>query len=1380
MTKSDATSSSSSKTATTPVTARDFLRLLSKGFLIFFVSITAVLAILLTIGLRINLTDYRDSISSWATDTLQRNVSIDGELSLLISWQPEIHLSGIEVAGLPPANEQSYVAPLFTSGELKAKVTILPLLQRKLVVDYVSLSDIRLQLENKQQGPNWHIPSLHSDTELMGEIEPPLDDDQPLENGSPLTFELKNAIVANNISVTYQDQQQYFDWYLETLTLTTEGDVTAQSSTTPLPQASAQASEPALDHGIAAKAWQLSATGSLLTQPYHIDISGDIEQLINQHFGQFTVLGHYAGAELQLEGEIEEGAQAEIAVDLKWINTEPLKSLVGIDAKHAAPLHITTRLNASPQSFHLSDIAITSPVTNGSGFLAIELGDHNTIDGDLTIPLIDLRPWLQPEPMPMVRGFASEPQKSPLQLALDRWLKATSTNLSLNINEIKGLGTPINNISATIQGEAGLLNAPISADIANVAFRGGATLDATEWTPNLTISLGAQDSPLGQMAGWLTGMYYATGHLDNAELSVSTGGTTLSDWLKNGQVSLEIDDAYVSWGADAEYRIHEARLNGGMNRPFTSHLTGDLMGIPAVFEFRAGTLGDILEQLDWQSYFSFTSPALNITAEGLLKETQWQNGSWLNITADSDDVTLLNTWLGTNDQLQGDLNLEGNLTYEEDWIAFNAPSINLLESKGDLELKWKPSETVPFLVFNTHFKTLDFTQFAQFIDDEELPQVEQTVPTQGINLDVPILSNELVIADADIDIQVDQLIWQSEQIEQLAFQGRFRNGAMQASPFTARYLGSEYFGDIALSLDSTFIEAQLHLSVNNPDFGQIFEQLNITNSSDISLQLDSASLSMQLGGRTMIEFMEQAQLEVSMLGGKMAFVDQFSGNALNISLDTGYFVTGPDLETQLNIIGEAQSLPVTLNIHSLSLKQINDGRQALPIDLAFTLGEIRFNANTSLNLPIELDKLNLALELYTPSLSEFNPFAGVDLPPYGPINVQAELATDIDGYYLNDLAVLVNNSQLQGRGHFLPPTNIADMSNNTGISNTETAGRNRNKPDIALHLHAPFIQVNDFKIDGWEAWLDEATESSTSETATSAASPSLDEEHDALDPIISPDGLAWANAFIDINVDEVRSGNDWLGASHLNISLLDGTFSLSPLAIELPGGGIEITSEIKAEGDLFDISLEGEVRAFDYGVLARRIDPETDMFGQISTQFQLSSLANSPDSLMNNANGFIGFAAWPQEFEANLIDLWAVSLASAILPSFTDENNSVLNCIAAGIDIKNGELSQRDMLLDTTRIQVNGNFEASYQNRDFSLYLSPRSKRAQIFGLQTPIEVEGKFEDFGLNVPWSAIFETSVRFTTSPVISPLRWLVERPLEENGTQVCESIWQGLPR
>ncbi|WP_231855068.1 AsmA-like C-terminal region-containing protein [Photobacterium profundum] len=319
-------------------------------------------------------------------------------------------------------------------------------------------------------------------------------------------------------------------------------------------------------------------------------------------------------------------------------------------------------------------------------------------------------------------------------------------------------------------------------------------------------------------------------------------------------------------------------------------------------------------------------------------------------------------------------------------------------------------------------------------------------------------------------------------------------------------------------------------------------------------------------------------------------------------------------------------------------------------------------------------------------------------------------------------------------------------------------------------MHAPFIQINDFKTTGWQAWLDKE------QTIESTPIDSKNKDSDAV-PVISPEGLEIVNANFKLDVDEVRSGDDWLGAGKLYWQLEQGQFTLQPLHVKLPGGDISIHGEVTAKQEMFDINLQGKVTNFDYGILARRLDPNTDMHGKISTQFNLTSIANTPDTLMNNASGFIGFAAWPKTFEANLIDLWAVSLTDAILPNFTNDDPSVLNCVAAGMDIKQGTMAQRNLLLDTTRIQVNGLFNASYADRAFDLYLSPKSKKAQIFSLQTPVEVHGKFEDFDLDVPWSAIFETSVRFTTSPVVSPIRWLIEKPLEQDGSQSCERIWQG---
>ncbi|WP_058119730.1 AsmA family protein [Photobacterium kishitanii] len=1270
------------------------------------VTISGVLAY----GVKLDLSTHRSEINQWLTKTLDRKTDIKGSMALTLSFSPEIELGDVTIANLKSMPWQ----PMLSSGYIAAKISVLPLLQNTLKIDYLNLKDISLNLLRDQQGhENWVFKKQ------------PTPSKQP-SSSTAFKLVLSNNINAEKVRVNYEDQAKntYYDGYLDHLALTKPDK------------------------------WLLVAQGDAMGSEYNLSLTGDLQKLINNQHGQLFAKGSFAGAELDVDANItpfSSGDDSTANISLNWKDTNQIASLLDLDLQHVAPLSITTELSASNKGFAFKDIQVRSPITSANGHINVRFAQNaqqlNIINGKLDIPEIDLRPWLQPQPQMMRASMYAAAQQSPLQKALDQWLVKTRTHFALKIGEIKGLGTPVNTISLNIDGEKGKLSAPMAANIANVAFKGNASIDATEWTSKVDVTLGAKDSQLGEMAGWISGLPNATGHLKNAQLQLTTEGTKLQEWLDNSQLGLTINDANVDWGAKASFAIDKAKLHSGMEQPFSSNVSGKIMNIPVTITAKAGTLSDIINHRDWTPSLHFSSPVIDIKAQGKLVHTHWQQGSWFDLNVHSNDAGKLSPWLGTRASMHGKINFKGKLTNTGEWLDLAIPDITLLNSQGKIDLQWRPQQGHQFLKLNSQFNTLDFTQLSQFVDKAALPKVEQTVPTQGVNLDVPILSNKVVIADADVNLHVNKMLWAKQQVDNMAFKGKVRDGKLSKSPFSASYAGSVYHGDIAFNINNQLINSQLNLAVNKPNIGRILHQFDIVN--NLGMSLDSAKLAVSLSGRTLLELMEQAKIDAQLNGGKLKLADSYTGKAFNIILNQGHFVTGPNTATHLTLDGRAANKPVAINLDSVSLKQANDGRKSIPVKLSANVGEISFKAQSQVVLPIDPKKLNLTFEATTPNLNHFDDFTGIKLPPYGPVKVAASLSMDKIGYHLRNMIINVGSSTLKGHGDFLPPL--------------KSDGRNR--PDVKLVLNAPFIQINDFKLKNWQAWLPENQKSKQV----------IASNHQPVDAI-SPQGLNLLNAVFKLNVGNVRSGKDWLGAGKLDWTLNNGLLTLKPLHIQLPGGDINIDGSVVAKGDKFAIKLNGLVKNFDYGIIARRIDPKTDMHGKISAKFNLSSIANTPESLMNNANGFIGFAAWPKAFQANLIDLWAVSLADAVLPTFTTKDNSVLNCVAGGFNIHNGNMKQRDLLLDTSRIQVHGAFDASYKKRDFNLYLSPQSKKAQIFSLQTPIEVHGTFDKFNLEVPLSAILKTSIQFTTSPVVAPLQWLFEKPIAANGSAECQRIWQ----
>lgn len=396
------------------------------------------------------------------------------------------------------------------------------------------------------------------------------------------------------------------------------------------------------------------------------------------------------------------------------------------------------------------------------------------------------------------------------------------------------------------------------------------------------------------------------------------------------------------------------------------------------------------------------------------------------------------------------------------------------------------------------------------------------------------------------------------------------------------------------------------------------------------------------------------------------------------------------------------------------------------------------------------------MQLTSPSLSQLDILHGIQLPPFGPIKLAGELLISDQGYAINNMLLAVANSQLSGQA-----------SLNTLAQ----------KPQLDIGVSANNIQLDDFRTSDWQG-LEQGSASSDGQPPQESDLKvnELAEAEEAAQPLLSQAVLQRLNANFALDVERVKSGDDWLGEGKLYWQLQDGSLRLAPLWLALPGGEIDISGELSATDSGFYSQLKAEIENFDYGLLARRIKPETEMRGTFSLNLDVNSEFEQLEQWLESANGKVGFAVWPKEFEAGIMDLWAVSLASAVVPELDDSEKSVLNCVVAAFDSDNGQLVQNVLLADTSRMRVLGETEVDFKQQQVKMVLRPKAKRAQIFGLSTPVQVSGSFEDFKIGIASGGLIGTTIRFVTSPVVSPLRWIVEAPLDADGSELCRQAWQ----
>jgi hypothetical protein len=256
-----------------------------------------------------------------------------------------------------------------------------------------------------------------------------------------------------------------------------------------------------------------------------------------------------------------------------------------------------------------------------------------------------------------------------------------------------------------------------------------------------------------------------------------------------------------------------------------------------------------------------------------------------------------------------------------------------------------------------------------------------------------------------------------------------------------------------------------------------------------------------------------------------------------------------------------------------------------------------------------------------------------------------------------------------------------------------------------------------------------------------------------------------------VDVKEVQSGPDRLGSGSLRAELDDGKLALGPAEVNVPGGSAKLWLGYRPSPS--GIALDAKIRVdrFDYGVLARRLKPGSDIEGLFSLQLDLKSQTPSLQRAMQNGDGRLDFAVWPRNMKSGIFDLWAVNLFVALVPAVDPAKESKVNCAVGRFDLQKGILTDDSILLDTSRMRVTGKGRVDFDAETMLFTLAPKPKKAQFFSLATPIEARGKLTDPKIGVSAGAVVGTAARLFTSLVTVPIERLFSKSLPSEGNDVC---------
>lgn len=448
------------------------------------------------------------------------------------------------------------------------------------------------------------------------------------------------------------------------------------------------------------------------------------------------------------------------------------------------------------------------------------------------------------------------------------------------------------------------------------------------------------------------------------------------------------------------------------------------------------------------------------------------------------------------------------------------------------------------------------------------------------------------------------------------------------------------------------------------------------------------------------------------------------------------------------------------SVKSGSLKELLEENRSwteIQIDVAKT----RFKLAGALDLSHSLRQIDLTASVEGAHLNSLNGLFKLDLPPFTSYQVKARLTGRKDRIDITDLEIRVAESTLTGKM-------VIEKTGSRSVA--------------AMDLISLQIQLNDFIFDNW-SWeygsKDEASIKQTAIPQKDAAGRGGNRdttgfEVERIKKILNHDFIAGFDARITIKAENVLSGADKLGSGLMTVALKEGRFSIDPLKINVPGGSLSLGLSFEPGVESSDAAFRVLMENFDFGILARRTRPETDMGGKLNLDINLKSKAQDFKGLLKNANGYMDFSGTPENLRAGILDFWAVNLIAAITASAESKNKeqaSRINCVVCRWGVKDGIIKPDAFVIDISRIRICGEGKVDLNEETIDLIIAPTPKKPAFFSLATPLAVKGTFADFKMGIRAGGLIGTTIQFITSPFVVPLARILSKGLPEDGKDVC---------
>jgi uncharacterized protein involved in outer membrane biogenesis len=377
--------------------------------------------------------------------------------------------------------------------------------------------------------------------------------------------------------------------------------------------------------------------------------------------------------------------------------------------------------------------------------------------------------------------------------------------------------------------------------------------------------------------------------------------------------------------------------------------------------------------------------------------------------------------------------------------------------------------------------------------------------------------------------------------------------------------------------------------------------------------------------------------------------------------------------------------------------QLNQNSQApFPIELSAVAGRTSLKAKGSIANLAEFASVDAMVDLQGRNLAELYKLLGVVLPSTPPYKLRGRLLKNGKLWAASQIQGVLGKSDLSGNLSF-------DQSAAVPMLTGKVASK-----------------VLDFSDLGPVIGLAPSTSSDPSAAAASRK----------VLPVATLDGarLKAMNADVTYAAADIRHVKMLpLDKGSVHVKLTAGVLQLDPVSLGVAGGTVAGRIYIDANVVPAAFNTRLDVRGVQLNQLLPAVETTKSSLGKISGQFELTGQGNSVAQMLGSASGEAAVLMGKGAISNILLEYMGLDGGEIIKFLVRGDRTVQLRCAAAAFDVKQGLMTSRAIVLDTSDTVINGQGQVSLANETMAIVLKPSPKDQSILSLRSPLRIGGTF-----------------------------------------------------